>query len=376
MRILGVITARGGSKSIPRKNIKDLAGKPLIAWTIEAAGESGVFDRIILSTDDEEIADVARRCGCEVPFLRPAELAQDTTPHLPVMQHAVTWLKEHEGYEPDYVAILQPTAPLRQAFHLREAVELLKKTGADSVVSMVEIPGHFSPYWAVKVDDQGLGTLLVSGDPIRKRIPRRQSLPKAYANSGALYLFRTALLFDPVEPNFYGDRVAAYIMEEKYNANIDSPEDWAWAENAIKKLRNIEIEKLRNGVATKNKIVIFTDLVVWQKAHQLMLDVHEFTKLLPQEEKYNRISQLHRSVDSIPANIAEGFGRYPYQENVQFCRQARGSLEETYNHIGAVRDLRQAPESACVKLLAQCDEVRLLLNGYIKSTLERRDSSR
>lgn len=236
MRILGVITARGGSKSIPRKNIKELGGKPLIAYTIEAAKESGIFDRIILSTDDKEIADVARRYGCEVPFLRPAELAQDTTPHLPVMQHAVTWLKEHEDYEPDYVAILQPTAPLRQAFHLREAAELLKKTGADSVVSMVEIPGHFNPHWAVSVDEQGLGRLLVSGEPIRKRIPRRQSLPKAYAHSGALYLFRTSLLFDPVEPDFYGDKVAAYIMEDKYNVNIDGPEDWELAEIAIKKL--------------------------------------------------------------------------------------------------------------------------------------------
>lgn len=238
MRILGVITARGGSKSIPRKNIKELAGKPLIAWTIEAAKESGVFDRVILSTDDDEIAAVGKQWGAEVPFMRPPELAQDATPHLPVMQHALTWLKEHEGYEPDFVCILQPTAPLRQAWHLREAVALLRKTGADSVVSMVDIPGHFSPYWAVKVDSEGLGTLLVSGEPIKKRIPRRQSLPKAYTHSGAIYLFRTSLLFDPVEPNFYGDKVAAYIMEDKYNVNIDDPADWVLAENAMKSLQS------------------------------------------------------------------------------------------------------------------------------------------
>ena len=236
MKILGVITARGGSQSIPRKNIKELCGKPLIAYTIEAATTSGVFDRIILSTDDQEIAEVAKRYGCEVPFMRPAELAEDTTPHLPVMQHAVKWLEEHEGYTPDYVAILQPTAPLRQARHLREAVELLQKTGADSVVAMVEIPGHHSPYWAVKVDEQGLGTLLLSQEPIRKRIPRRQNLPKAYTHSGALYLFRTSILLDPVEPNFYGDKVAAYIMEDKYNVNIDNPTDWELAEQAIKRL--------------------------------------------------------------------------------------------------------------------------------------------
>lgn len=236
MRILGVITARGGSKSIPRKNIKELCGQPLISYTIAAAEESGVFDRIILSTDDEEIAEVARRFGCEVPFMRPAELAQDTTPHLPVMQHAIRWLKDHESYEPDFVAILQPTAPLRQAFHIREAVELLKRANADSVVSMAEIPGDMSPYWAVKVDEQGLGTLLLSGEPIKRRIPRRQSLPPAYTHTGAIYLFRTELLFDPAEPNFYGDRVAAYIMEDTYNVNIDSSEDWTLAEAAIKHL--------------------------------------------------------------------------------------------------------------------------------------------
>ena len=114
----------------------------------------------------------------------------------------------------------------------------------------------------------------------------------------------------------------------------------------------------------------FTDLIVWQKSHQLMLDVYKFTDLLPKEEKYNRISQLKRSSSSLPANIAEGFGRYHYQENIQFCRQARGSLEETVNHIIAARDLEQAPKAECNALLKQCEEVRILLNSYIKSIKE------
>ncbi len=236
MKILGVITARGGSKSIPRKNIKELCGKPLIVWTIEAAQQSGVFDRIVLSTDDEEIAAVARQHGVEVPFMRPPELAQDTTPHLPVMQHAVTWLKEHEGYEPDYVCILQPTAPLRQAWQLKEAVELLKKTGADSVVSVVEIPGHFSPYWAVVERDDGWAELFI-GEPIQKRIPRRQDFPRrTYANNGAIYLFKTNLLSERSKSNFYGELVKIYPMEEKYSINLDSPEDWVLAEMAMKTL--------------------------------------------------------------------------------------------------------------------------------------------
>lgn len=114
------------------------------------------------------------------------------------------------------------------------------------------------------------------------------------------------------------------------------------------------------------KIRNFEDLIVWQKAHQLMIHVYTFTELLPRDEKYNRISQLKRSSSSTPANIAEGFGRYHYQENIQFCRQARGSLEETRNHIIAARDLSQAPESECEKLLKKSEELRLVLNSYIK----------
>lgn len=237
MKILGVITARGGSKGIPGKNIKGLGGQPLIAYTIKAAQESGIFDRIILSTDDSKIAEVARKYGVEVPFMRPAELAQDETPHLPVIQHAVKWLKENENYNPDCVAILQPTAPLRQSWHLKEALGLMQKLKADSVVSVVEIPGHYSPYWAVTTDESGLGELFIGG-PIRNRIPRRQSFPqKAYANSGHVYIFKNELLLDLQEPNFYGDKVAIYPIEGKYTVNIDELEDWELAEKAMERLK-------------------------------------------------------------------------------------------------------------------------------------------
>lgn len=243
MKLLGVITARGGSKGIPRKNIKELKGKPLIVYTIEAAQKSGIFDRIILSTDDAEIAEVARVYGIEVPFTRPVELAQDGTSHLPVMQHAVAWLKENQNYQPDLVAILQPTAPLRQSWHLQEALDLLTKLRADSVVSVVEIPGHFSPYWAVMADETGLGQLF-SGEPIRNRIPRRQSFPqKVYAHNAAIYIFKPDLLFNKVSPNFYGERVAVYPMDGKYSVNIDSPEDWFLAELALEKLNREKVER-------------------------------------------------------------------------------------------------------------------------------------
>lgn len=119
------------------------------------------------------------------------------------------------------------------------------------------------------------------------------------------------------------------------------------------------------------EISSFEDLVVWQKAHQLTLDAYELVKHFPSEEKYNRKSQLMRSGSSVPANIAEGFGRYHYQENLQFCRQARGSLYETKNHIIAARDLGQTPQEDCIKLLEQSDDVLRLLNAYLRSTYQR-----
>ena len=236
--ILGIIPARGGSKSIPRKNIKELCGKPLLAWTIEAAKSAGVFDRIILTTDDQEIAAVGKQFGVEVPFMRPTDLARDHTPSLPVLQHAVSLLREQGGYQPDAVMLLQPTAPLRQPFHIREAAELFETSGADSVVSVVEIPEHFSPHWAVVTSDNGWAKLF-SGSPIRRRIPRRQDFPNAcYSHNGAMYLFKTHFLFDPREPSFYGERVRLYPMEKRYSVNVDGPDDWDEAERMMQRIKD------------------------------------------------------------------------------------------------------------------------------------------
>ena len=195
LKVLGLVTARGGSKGLPGKNLRALAGKPLIAYTIETAHASGAFDRLVLSTDDAEIAAVAGTLGCEVPFMRPAELARDETPHLPVVQHAVRWLDEHEGYQPDAVMILQPTSPLRQPQQIREAVALLESSGADSVISVGRVPDHYHPMRTVSIDASGDATLFVTGEPVRRRINRRQDMPQAWAMNGAIYLLRTSLLF-------------------------------------------------------------------------------------------------------------------------------------------------------------------------------------
>ena len=244
-RILGVITARGGSKGIPGKNIKLFLGKPLIAHTVEVALTSGVFapavggaGRLILSTDDEKIGEVGRKYGCVVQFLRPAEFAADNTPHIPVMQHAVSWLREKEGYEPDYVMILQPTSPLRQAFHIKEAVELIVKEGADSLVSVSLVPKHFHPDWQFVKDDRQR-IKIFTGTPLRNIVTRRQNLPDTFYKNGAIFLFKPELLFKK-EPSIYGEDTIAYPMEEKYSINIDTPDEWRIAEEiAIKICKNL-----------------------------------------------------------------------------------------------------------------------------------------
>jgi pseudaminic acid cytidylyltransferase len=233
-KVLGLITARGGSKGVPGKNIKPLLGKPLIAYTIEAAQQSKVFDRLILSTDDEKIAEAAKQYGCEVPFMRSAELAQDATPHLPVIQHAIQWLKDNEDYWPDYIMTLQPTSPLRQPFHIKEAVELMEKTKADFVLSVAEVPDRFSPYKAMILDESG-ALKLFNEERVGNRIARRQDLKKTYYSVGSIYLFKTENLFRE-QPNLYGDKVMPYIIDRKYIVDIDTPDDWEEAERVMREL--------------------------------------------------------------------------------------------------------------------------------------------
>jgi CMP-N,N'-diacetyllegionaminic acid synthase len=232
-RVLGVVTARAGSKGIPGKNTKPLAGKPLILYTIESALASRAFDRVILSTDDEEAARLAKAAGCEVPFMRPASLAADDTPHLPVMQHALAWMRDHERYEPDSVMTLQPTAPFVQPAHFREAVALELSNDADSVVGVEELPPHFHPLRIVTIDEGGLARLFVGDQPVKRRPRRRQDMPPVWVINSAIYLYKAKFLFDPIEPNLYGDRVVAMPMPPPYGLNLDDPEDWERAERIL-----------------------------------------------------------------------------------------------------------------------------------------------
>src|SRR5689334_1892292 len=185
-RILAVIPARGGSKGVPRKNVRDVAGRPLIGWTIAAARGSRYIDRVIVSSDDTEIIEVARREGCEVPFVRPGQLARDETPGIDPVLHA---LKELPGYE--YVVLLQPTSPLRTCTDIDGCIERCVASGADGCVSVSE-PDK-SPYWMYTLaPDAKLKPLLDRAGQTH----RRQDLPRVYALNGAVYVARCETLLE------------------------------------------------------------------------------------------------------------------------------------------------------------------------------------
>jgi CMP-N-acetylneuraminic acid synthetase len=224
---VGIITARGGSLSIPKKSIVPLMGRPLLAYTCEAALASSRLGRVVLSTDDEEIASVGRACGVDVPVMRPKELAEENTLILPVMQHMVRWLMDHEGYSPDLMMLLQPTSPLRQSRHIDEAIQLIETSGADCVVSVMPVPHQYNPVSVLSIVD-GVLVPFLPGEG--GRIQRRQEKPPVYARNGpAIYLGRTQNLLKP-DAHLYKGVCRPYIMEAKHSVDIDSYEDLAYAD--------------------------------------------------------------------------------------------------------------------------------------------------
>ncbi len=234
--ILGLITARGGSKGIPRKNVADLAGKPLIAWTIEAARESRRLSRVMISTDSEEIARVARQWGAEVPFMRPPELAQDDSSHVAVVIHAVRWLESHQGARPDYVLLLQPTSPLRGPEDIDASIHLALDRDADAVISVCPTRDH--PYLCKRITPDGL---LLDFAPKPEGYLPRQILPPAYALNGAIYLVRCNVLL--AQETWYTDRTFAYIMPPERSLDIDTSWDLYLAGLILKDRRNASHER-------------------------------------------------------------------------------------------------------------------------------------
>ena len=220
--VLALITARGGSKGIPGKNIRVVGGKPLLAWSIEAAKGARCVERVVLSTDSAEIREVGVRCGAEAPFLRPPELAADTTPGVAPVLHAVRWLEENEDYRPAYILLLQPTTPLRTAGDISAAFELIERTNAPAVESVRVVKDH--PYWLKSIDDQGVLHSHVPG----KEESRRQDLPPLYVESGAIYLIRREVLL--AQGTMWPPGTVGYVMPEERSLDIDSPTDLAIAD--------------------------------------------------------------------------------------------------------------------------------------------------
>lgn len=224
MEILGLITARGGSKSIPGKNVKLLGGKPLIRWTIDAARNSGLVSRLVVSTDDENIRSVCLEAGAEAPFLRPPELSGDASPHIDVMIHALDWLENEQNYRPDYVLLLQPTSPFRTVEDIEGVIRMAEANpGAEALVGVCEIEQH--PWLAKKLDSNGGMTDFM---PSGLAYLRRQDLPPVYAINGALYLNRPSSLRRVrmlVPPG-----ALAYFMPKERSLDVDTPWDFYVAE--------------------------------------------------------------------------------------------------------------------------------------------------
>lgn len=220
LRILAIIPARGGSKGVPHKNIRPVAGKPLIAYTIEAAlAVRERLHRLIVSTDDEQIAEVARRLGAEVPFLRPAELSGDRVPMVPVLQHAVGEIEAQDGVRLDWVLLLQPTAPLRAPEDIRAALDLAERGGCDSVISVVQVFA-VHPILMKRIENDRLLPFCIE----EKEGTRRQDYqPPAYMRNGAIYLTRRDVLME--RGSIWGEVIRPYLMPEERSLSIDSELD-------------------------------------------------------------------------------------------------------------------------------------------------------
>jgi CMP-N,N'-diacetyllegionaminic acid synthase len=217
VQVLGIIPARGGSKGIARKNLRQVGGRPLLAYTADAARGSHRLTRVVVSTDDSAIAGAARDLGLDVPFMRPAELAGDDTLMLPVLQHALREMAKR-GCAADVAVLLQPTSPMRRAEHIDRAIALLESTGADSVVTVVEVPHQFNPVSVMRLAGDRLVPFLD-----QPAVLRRQDKPPVFARNGPAVL---AVRADVLQRgSLYGDDVRPLVMNAEESLDIDTSAD-------------------------------------------------------------------------------------------------------------------------------------------------------
>lgn len=229
--VLGVIPARSGSKGIPGKNVRLLGKKPLLAYTASAARKSASLSRLLLSTDDPEIAEVGRAEGLEVPFLRPAELALDSTPMIDVVLHCIHWV-QGQGEEYDAVCLLQPTSPLRSAQTIDHCISELWAHDADCVVSVRPVPPEYNPHWVYFADPDGQLCLSTGeGEPI----PTRQQLPAAYHRDGSVFVARTHGVL--ARRSLYGERTIGVVSPEEEACDLDTEEQWELLQQRLKSVQ-------------------------------------------------------------------------------------------------------------------------------------------
>ncbi|MDI5950688.1 cytidylyltransferase domain-containing protein [Flavobacterium yafengii] len=229
MRILGLIPARGGSKGVPGKNIKNLAGKPLLTYTSEVALQSHYLSEVILSSDNPQIITVAKELGVAVPFIRPSVLALDTTPTIDVIIHALEWYQAQNIFF-DAVCLLQVTSPFRTVSFLDAAIEKFMASGCDSLVSVQQVPPEYNPHWTFEVDSRGNLKIATGEEQI---ISRRQELPIVYHRDGSIYITKTEVLLR--DRSLYGKSTAFIESDPELYVNIDTLADWDKAEEMIKK---------------------------------------------------------------------------------------------------------------------------------------------
>lgn len=227
MRILGLVPARGGSKGILGKNIKPLAGKPLVAYTFDSIRESKLLTQTIVSTDDAEIANTCKSLGLTVPFLRPADLAADKSPTLPVITHALDFFAENDVFF-DAVCLLQVTSPFRESGLIDRAIEKFIQSDADALVSVLPVPHEYNPHWVFEPNEKGF-LKIATGE--KEIITRRQELPPAYIRDGAIYITKTAVIQE--QNSLYGKSLAFIENQSDIHVNLDTLDDWQKAEQLL-----------------------------------------------------------------------------------------------------------------------------------------------
>lgn len=232
--VLAVVPARGGSKGLPGKNLADLGGRPLLAWTAEAARNCGDLDRVVLSTDDDRIAEAGRACGLEVPFVRPADLAADDTPMLRVLQHALEWAVGEGGMRPVVVVLLQPTSPFREAADISRTLAALRLADADAAVTVERVPHRYSPESLMVADDAGIVRGWTS--PLGS-VGRRQDKSSVVARNGPAVLAVRASVVR--SGSLYGDRTVAVEMPAARGLDIDDEWDLRIARALVADLPNV-----------------------------------------------------------------------------------------------------------------------------------------